>query len=276
VLRALIETLSEKPYNATAYGKWTDNIKNDYNKIDNIGCCMKFLADVGVDIKLKPNAEDIMRGDERTILGIVWAIILRFVRFDDDDGEGLDATKALLLWVRNKCVGYQHVTIGENYKSSFANGMALCAIIHKHRPKLIDYNSLNPDNPIANLDIALRAAHEYFGLERYIEPEEILKLDEKSLFIFVSEFYYGIAEQRKLDLAARRISKLITKTKENDRLKALFNERAKEFKQRVAEVRIVLNDVLIDNTLAGARKRIEEFYDYKTQKKTKFYAYNSN
>jgi len=52
-----------------------------------------------------------------------------------------------------------------------------------------------------------------------LEPSDIAKLDNKSAFIFVSEFYYGIANQRKLDLAARRISKLIDFTKINDALR---------------------------------------------------------
>jgi len=63
---------------------------------------------------------------------------------------------------------------------------------------------------LLNFDVALRAAHEYWEMG-------CQKAYEKSLFIFVSEFYYGIAEQRKLDLAARRISTLIVKTKGNDR-----------------------------------------------------------
>jgi hypothetical protein len=266
VLRALVETLSERQYNDKTFGKWTENCKNDYNKIDNINCCMKFIKDCGITFKITPNVEDIMRGDEKTILGIIWALILKFVRFDDDDSD-LDATKALLLWVRNKTHEYKNVEIGESYTNSFASGMALCAIIHKHRPKLINYDSLNPKEPLSNFDVALNAANNYFDMERYIEPNEIVNLDEKCLFIFVSEFYYGIAEQRKLDLAARRISKLIIKTKENDRLKALFNEKAKEFKERVADVKVTLNDIVIDNTLAGAKKRIEEFYHYKTNKK---------
>jgi len=83
----------------------------------------------------------------------------------------------------------------------------------------------------------------------------------------VSEFYYGIAEQRKLDLAARRIGKLINKTRENDHLKDTYKIKANEFKARVKDVQVMLADVVIDNTLAGARKRIEEFYEYKVNKK---------
>ncbi len=38
----------------------------------------------------------------------------------------------------------------------------------------------------------------YTDLEKYLTPEEITKLDENSMVVYVSEYYYGIAEQRKL------------------------------------------------------------------------------
>jgi len=263
LLKALIEVLSEKQYG----GRW--EAKNmDIHKIQNIGNALNFAYENGVVIPIKFNNEDIMKGDEKTILGLIWGIMLRFIKFEDSD-EALDASQALLLWVRNKCSGpeYANVTITDNFKSSFRNGLALCALIHKHRPKLIDYASLTPEDSVRNFGVALEAANRYFGLERYLEPDEIAELDEKSMFIFVSEFYYGIAEQRKLDLAARRISKLVIKTRENDALKLSFNTKAKEFKERVADVQKMLADVVIDDTLAGAKRRIDEFYVYKLEKK---------
>jgi hypothetical protein len=42
-------------------------------------------------------------------------------------------------------------------------------------------------------------------LEKYLTPEDIPKLDENSMVIYLSEYYNGIAEQRKLDLAGSKI-----------------------------------------------------------------------
>lgn len=103
----------------------------------------------------------------------------------------------------------------------------------------------------------------YFGLEQYVTPEEITKLDENSMFIYVSEYYYGIAEQRKLDLAAKRIGKVIKLTKEvlvqlrysnylqNDAMRKEYQETAQKFKERVQRVEKILEDRTIDNTMAG-------------------------
>lgn len=72
----------------------------------------------------------------------------------------------------------------------------------------------------------MNAAEKYFGLEQYITPEDILKLDENSMVVYVSEYYYGIAEQRKVDLAVRRLNKLIKFTVENDAMRKQYNETA--------------------------------------------------
>lgn len=87
-------------------------------------------------------------------------------------------------------------------------------------------------------------------------------------------------EQRKLDLAARRLTKLIKLTKENDRsqvsqnftkptirLKEEYKATAAAYKERLIHVESVLNDRTIDNTMAGAKRRLEDFYKYKTDDK---------
>ena len=75
-------------------------------------------------------------------------------------------------------------------------------------------------------------------------------------------------EQRKLDLAARRIAKVVKFTVENDELRKQYVAHAKSFTERVARVRVVLNDRSIDNTMAGARAKIEAFDAYKKSDKS--------
>lgn len=86
--------------------------------------------------------------------------INRFVKIGDDDEEQLNFKDALLMWVKNKVAGYNNVSI-DSFKKSFSDGMALCALIHKHRPKLINFDSLNKDEPLKNLKIAMTAAEKF-------------------------------------------------------------------------------------------------------------------
>ncbi|KAJ5069992.1 spectrin/filamin related cytoskeletal protein [Anaeramoeba ignava] len=263
VLLNLIEVLSESKFE----GKYNQRPKMSVHRIDNLNNALKFAWSKGVDMKVKPSAEQLEKGDQKAALALTWGIMMKFIKIDDGSGgEALNAKDALMMWCKNKTAGYKGVEVTD-FKKSFADGLALCAIIHKHRPKLIDFDSLDSSDPIKTLQVAQDAAEKYFALEKYITPDEIRKLDENSMVVYVSEYYYGIAEQRKLDLAARRIKKLINLTKENDRLKAEYNKTAKNFKETLKKVEKILEDRTIDNTMAGAKHRLEQFYEYKANDK---------
>jgi Ca2+-binding EF-hand superfamily protein len=92
-------------------------------------------------------------------------------------------------------------------------------------------------------------------------------LDNKSAFVFTSEFYYGIAAQRKKDLAARRISKLIDFTKVNDALRAEYKDLASKLKALLEKVNGILQDRAVDNTMAGAKAKLAQYYTYKKDDK---------
>lgn len=191
----LIEVLSEKKMTE----KYDKNPKAKPQKIDNCANALKFAFSTGLEMRVKPSAENLVDGDETNILGLIWAIVLRFTKIGDDDEEKLNAKDALLLWAKNQVAGYPNVNI-ESFKKGFQDGMAFCAFIHKHRPKLIgDFNALNPADKIKNLQLAINSAEKYFGLEKYLTPEEVGMLDENSMVIYVADYYYGIAEQHKLE-----------------------------------------------------------------------------
>lgn len=62
---------------------------------------------------------------------------------------------------------------------SFKDGLAFCALIHRHRPDLIDYNKLSKDNPLQNLNTAFDVAEKYLDIPRMLDPE-----GEICLFIY--------------------------------------------------------------------------------------------
>lgn len=109
----------------------------------------------------------------------------------------------------------------------------------------------------------------YFGWEEYLTPQEFVELDNKSMFVVVSDVYHGIATQRKVDLAAARISKLITFTQVNDKLKEDYKAAALSLQEVLGKTKTILNDRTIDNTMAGAQRRLEEFYAYRKNEKPK-------
>ena len=96
------------------------------------------------------NIHKIADGNEKLILGFLFQIIIKFMKIDEEGAENLDPKEALMLWLKNKTAGYNNVTI-ENFTKSFHSGLVFCALIHKMRPKLFEFNSLDPNNKTQNL-----------------------------------------------------------------------------------------------------------------------------
>ncbi|XP_002664919.4 MICAL-like protein 1 isoform X1 [Danio rerio] len=93
-------------------------------------------------------------------------------------------------WCRGVCEGYSDVQITD-MSSSFTDGLAFCAIIHKHRPDLLDFHSLSKHNAGENMRLAFSVAERELGVPALLDPDELLceEPDLLSIITYVSQLY---------------------------------------------------------------------------------------
>lgn len=265
VLAQLVEILSDTDF--PKMKKIHRNPKIRAQELDSAELSLSFVSDQGVEMKLPISSENLISKDVKPILALIWALMRKFIRFSDDD-DGPNPQDALLMWVRMQIDGYDNVKKVQKFPSDFYDGTALCAIIHKNRPKLLDIDSIDPSDGNSNLKKAFEGAERYFHLEQFLTPDEFRKLDDKSMFVYISEYFYGVARMRKFELAARRISRLVEYTKINDQMKKQYDEKSQTLRDHLDKVMSVLNNREIDNTMHGARHKLEEFSLYKANDKS--------
>ncbi|GMT10757.1 hypothetical protein PFISCL1PPCAC_2054 [Pristionchus fissidentatus] len=266
-----------------------DRGKMRFHKIANVNKALAFIESKGVKL-VSIGAEEIVDGNVKMTLGLIWTIILRFA-IQDINVEDLSARDGLLLWCQRKTAPYNNVNV-QNFHNSWKDGLAFCALIHRHRPELLDYSQLHKGDPLHNLNLAFDIAEKHLDIPRMLDAEDIVyadRPDEKSIMTYVSSFYHAFRNapergrieppkptkpkeppfdwRKAAETAANRICRVLAVNQENEKMMRDYEGLASDLLAWINRWMPWLANRSTDDTLPMAQQKLEDYRNYRRREK---------
>ncbi|KJE88866.1 hypothetical protein CAOG_08407 [Capsaspora owczarzaki ATCC 30864] len=220
--------------------------------------------------------EDLVDGNGKLTLGLIWTIILRF-QIQDISMEALSAKEALLLWCQRKTAGYPGVNV-QDFSKSWSNGLAFNALIHKHRPDLLDFNALSSGDPVANLNKAFDICDKEFGVAKLLDVEDVNvdRPDERSIMTYVAALYHYFNSHKDEGLAAGRVGNVVDFLAEIDAMQEQYEKMATDLLAWIQAKRERLDSRDFPDTLPLLQGSTTQFSQYLKEEKPGKYTEKSN
>ncbi|XDV24671.1 hypothetical protein PO909_028784 [Leuciscus waleckii] len=98
--------------------------------------------------------------------------------------ESMARYSKLLTWCQEQTHGYMNVCVTD-FTTSWRSGLALCALIHRFRPDLIDFASLEESEAEFNGQLGLNMAEQEFGICPIMTGKEMSALEESDSLCMV-------------------------------------------------------------------------------------------
>ncbi|XP_067445265.1 protein-methionine sulfoxide oxidase mical3a isoform X24 [Thunnus thynnus] len=110
---------------------------------------------------------------------------------DKQSQESIARSSKLLNWCQRQTEGYRNVNV-RDLTMSWKSGLALCALIHRYRPDLIDFDSLDERDQEKNNQLSFDVAEREFGISPCMTGKEmssVVEPDKLSMVMYLSQFY---------------------------------------------------------------------------------------
>ncbi|XP_058051322.1 spectrin beta chain, non-erythrocytic 4 isoform X2 [Ahaetulla prasina] len=242
------------------------------HSLENVDKALQFLKEQRVHLE-NVGSHDIVDGNHRLTLGLIWTIILRFqiqvIKIETEDSrETRSAKDALLLWCQMKTAGYPEVNI-QNFTTSWRDGLAFSALIHKHRPDIIDFKKLTKSNAVYNLQQAFNTAEQQLGLAKLLDPEDVNveHPDEKSVLTYVVSFYHYFSKMKALAVEGKRIGKVLDQVLEIEKIIERYESLASELLDWIEITIPFITNQKFANSLSGVQQQLQAFTTFCTLEK---------
>uniref|UniRef100_A0A8C8M059 Actinin, alpha 2b n=1 Tax=Oncorhynchus tshawytscha TaxID=74940 RepID=A0A8C8M059_ONCTS len=234
-----------------------DRGKMRFHKIANVNKALDFITSKGVKL-VSIGAEEIVDGNIKMTLGMIWTIILRFA-IQDISVEETSAKEGLLLWCQRKTAPYRNVNV-QNFHVRY-----LCLVL-----LFIGQSNLFTDDPMGNLNLAFEIAEKHLDIPKMLDAEDIIntpKPDERAIMTYVSCFYHAFAGAEQAETAANRICKVLGVNQENEKLMEEYERLASELLEWIRRTTPWLENRTAEKNMVEMQRKLEDFRDYRRMHK---------
>ncbi|KAJ2914700.1 hypothetical protein MD484_g5691, partial [Candolleomyces efflorescens] len=253
----------------TSLGRYNRNPRMRVQKAENVTKALEFITSRGVKLT-NIGPEDIIDGNLKLILGMIWTLILRFTIADISE-EGLSAKEGLLLWCQRKTAPYKEVDV-QDFSHSWSDGLALCALIHCHRPDLLDYDKLDKGDRHGNTALAFQIAAEHLGIPQLLEVEDLCdsaRPDERSVMTYIASFFHAFSSMDQAETESRRVEKFADLMQSVWIIRTDYERRARLLLENLEEVQNKWAASVFTGVYTDAKEQQSKFNTYKqTTKRT--------
>ncbi|KAK1984773.1 hypothetical protein LZ30DRAFT_585403 [Colletotrichum cereale] len=256
-------------------GRYASKPKLRVQRFENANTALDFIKGRGIQMT-NIGAEDVVDGNRKIILGLIWTLILRFT-ISDINEEGMTAKEGLLLWCQRKTACYDEVEV-RDFSGSWNDGLAFCALLDIHRPDLIDYDALDKSDHRGNMQMAFDIAHKEIGIPKLLDVEDVCdvaKPDERSLMTYIAYWFHAFSQMEKVENAGRRVEKFVNNMAGAWEMQSAYERRMRELLKQIKEQIEKWQQATFQGTYADAKAQANEFAAFKRGRKREWVAEKS-
>lgn len=256
-------------------GRYASKPKLRVQRFENVNVALDFIKGRRIQMT-NIGAEDVVDGNRKIILGLIWTLILRFT-ISDINEEGMTAKEGLLLWCQRKTACYDEVEV-RDFSASWNDGLAFCALLDIHRPDLIDFEKLDKNDHRGNMQLAFDIASKHIGIPDLLDVEDVCdvaKPDERSLMTYIAYWFHAFSQMERVENAGRRVEKFVTNMQGAWGMQNSFEQRMRDLLREIRLQRQEWEIATFKGTYVDAKEQSNEFALYKRSQKRKWVAEKS-
>ncbi|KAA8641883.1 hypothetical protein EYZ11_010238 [Aspergillus tanneri] len=261
---------------AESLGRYASNPRLRVQKFENVNKSLDFIKGRGIQMT-NIGAEDIVDGNRKIILGLIWTLISRFT-ISDINEEGMTAKEGLLLWCQRKTACYEGVEV-RDFSTSWNDGLAFCALLDIHRPDLIDFDALDKKDHRGNMKLAFDIAANEIGIPDLLDVDDVCdvaKPDERSLMTYIAYWFHAFSQLERVENAGRRVEKFINNMHGAWEMQNSYEQRMKELLHLIRSQRDEWKNSSFEGTYKDAKDQAYQFSLYKRNQKRQWVAEKSD